>query len=212
MFCFLCDGNHSPSFNECLRKKIKREVIETPYVELISIGSAKRQVMGANKSENSSYAAAIKKRKFVERKEVVDRVHPVKNDTQSRSKAEVELSAAEVELSAVKLVFSPQPKSRQLGKSICLLQNLKLLKLHNPPPWQPVDLLQQKPLMPLPQVHPKQSLRESRDSSSEGLQSVVPVVGEVHRSEGLGSKAMRNKRFHTPSSPPPPPHSISNSF
>ena len=120
----------------------------------MSIGSAKRQVMGANKSENSSYAAAIKKIKSVERKEVVDRVHPVKNDTQSRSKAEVELSA-------VKLVFSPQPKSRQLGKSSCLLQNLKLLKLHNPPPWQPVDLLQQKPLMPLPQVHPKQSLSEN---------------------------------------------------
>ena len=62
LFCFLCDGNHSPSSNECPRKKIEREVIETANVERISIGSAERQVMGANGSENSSYAAAIKKK------------------------------------------------------------------------------------------------------------------------------------------------------
>ena len=63
LFCFLWDGNHSPSSNECPRKKFEREVIETANVERISIGSAKRQVMGANGSENSSYAAAIKKKK-----------------------------------------------------------------------------------------------------------------------------------------------------
>ena len=60
-----------------LEKKFKREV------ERISIGSAKRQVMGANRSENSSYAAAIKKIKHVKRKVVVDRVHPLKNVNQS---------------------------------------------------------------------------------------------------------------------------------
>ena len=83
LLCFLCDGNHSPSSNECPRKKFEREVIETANVERISIGSAKRQVMGANRSENSSYAAAIKKIKLVKRKVVVDRVHPLKNVNQS---------------------------------------------------------------------------------------------------------------------------------
>ena len=43
-----------------LEKNLK-EVIETANVEHIIIGSAKRQVMGANRSENS-YAAAIKKK------------------------------------------------------------------------------------------------------------------------------------------------------
>ena len=64
LFCFLCDRNHSPSSNECPRKKFEREVIETSDVERISIGSAKRQVMGANRSENSSYAAVMKKIKM----------------------------------------------------------------------------------------------------------------------------------------------------
>ena len=48
-----------------LEKKFEREFIETAYVERISIGSAKRQVMGANRSENASYAAGIKKIKHV---------------------------------------------------------------------------------------------------------------------------------------------------
>ena len=62
-FCFLCDGNHSPLSNDCQRKKLEREIIETADVQRISIGSAKRQIMGANRSENSSYVNAIKKMK-----------------------------------------------------------------------------------------------------------------------------------------------------
>ena len=202
-FVFFCDGNHSPSSNECPRKKFERGVIETENVERISIESAKRQVMGAKRSENSSYAAAIKKIKHVKRKVVVDRVNPLKNVNQSRSKADVELSAvgvglsaaevgpsaAEAELSAMevelsaakaalstgevvlsavevgvsaaKLVSSPRSKSHHLRKSSCLLQNSKLLEPHNPLVWQPVNLLQQRPLLPLPQVLPKQSLSQN---------------------------------------------------
>ena len=65
---FFCDGNHSPLSNECSRKKFEREVIETANVERISIGSAKRQMMAANRSENSSYAAAVRKIKSVKKK------------------------------------------------------------------------------------------------------------------------------------------------
>ena len=159
--------------------------------------------MGANRSEISSYAATIKKIKHVKRKVVVDRVHPLKNVNQSRSKAEVELSAvkvgpsaAEAELSAMevelsdaevgpsavgaelstgevvlsavqvgvsaaKLVSSPRSKKSSSLKSSCLLQNMKLMKLHNPLVWQPVSLSQQRPPLPLPQAHPKQSLSQN---------------------------------------------------
>ena len=113
MFCFLCDGNHSPSSNECPRKKFERVVIETADVERISIGIAKRQVMGANRSENSSYAAAMKKIKSVKTKVVVDRVHPLKNVNQSRSKAEVELYALEVGISATEV----GPSAAEVGPS-----------------------------------------------------------------------------------------------
>ena len=152
--------------------------------------------MGANRNENSSYAAVMKKIKSVKQKVVVDRVHPLKNVNQSRSKAEVELSAVEVglptvefklsaaevgpsaagaELSAGEVVLSAaevellllswfprlDQKSRHLRKSSCVFQNWELLKLHNPPLWQPVNLLQQRPLMPLPQVHPKQYVSQN---------------------------------------------------
>ena len=106
LFCFLRDGNHSPSSNECPRNKFEREVIETANVERISIGSAKRQVMGANRSENSSYVAAIKKIKHVKRKVMGDKVHPLQNVNHSRSKAGVELSAMEVDLSTGEVVLS----------------------------------------------------------------------------------------------------------
>ena len=59
-FCYLCDGQHSPMSNECPRRKFEREILETADVEHISIGSAKRQVMGANTNPHSSYANIIK--------------------------------------------------------------------------------------------------------------------------------------------------------
>ena len=61
-FCFLCDGKHSPSSKDCPRWKFEKEIVETADIERISIGSAKRQIMGANRSENSTYAQVIKKK------------------------------------------------------------------------------------------------------------------------------------------------------
>ena len=60
-FCFHCDGNHSPASRRCPRYRFEEEVVETANNEHISIGSAKRIVMAANSSENSTYTSAIKK-------------------------------------------------------------------------------------------------------------------------------------------------------
>ena len=59
--CFHCDGNHSPASRRCPRYRFEEEVVETANNEHISLGTAKRIVMAANSSENSTYAAAIKK-------------------------------------------------------------------------------------------------------------------------------------------------------
>ena len=144
--------------------------------------------MGANRSENSSYTAAIKKIKSAKRKEVVNRVHPLKNCTQPRSKAEVEPSAA-------KLVSSSQPK--------------KLSSQEKHLPASEFETVEASPTSRAASTKASHasssdashtfSLPESRDSSSERLQLVIPVVVE-----DLGSKAVRNKRLHTSSSSPPP--------
>ena len=224
--------------NECPRKKFEREVTETANVERISIESAKRQVMGANRSENSSYAAAIKKIKHVKRKVVVDKVHPLKNVNQSQSKAGVELSAMEVELSAVEVGPSAAEAKLSTGEVVLsavevgvsaakLVSSPRSKKSSSPKKQLPaseyeiVEASQSSCVATCQsdstKVSPASSsgasqaisLPEPRGSSSEGLQSVILVVVEVHRSEDLGSKAVRNKRLRTPSSSPPisPTHS-----
>ena len=62
-YCFHCAGNHSPTSKECPRKKFEQEVVEVAQNLHISIGSAKRQVMSANRDPSSSYASAIKSMK-----------------------------------------------------------------------------------------------------------------------------------------------------
>ena len=84
LFCFLCDGKHSPSSNVCPRRKFEREVVETADVEHISIGSAKRQIMGANRNEGSSYAKVISKMKQA-KKEIVQKPATVMSQTSSSS-------------------------------------------------------------------------------------------------------------------------------
>ena len=64
-FCFHCDGNHSPASRRYPRYRFE-EVGETANNEHISIGSAKRIVIAANSSENSTYASAIEKLKNAE--------------------------------------------------------------------------------------------------------------------------------------------------
>ena len=57
--CFLCDGDHSPKSRNCPRFQFEQEVLDVANNQYISIGSAKRMVMGANKTPNSSYAKVI---------------------------------------------------------------------------------------------------------------------------------------------------------
>ena len=59
-YCFLCEGNHSPKSRDCPRYKLEQEILEVADNEFISIGSAKRKVMGANKNSNNTYASAVK--------------------------------------------------------------------------------------------------------------------------------------------------------
>ena len=59
-YCFLCKGNHSPNSRECPRKLFEQEVVEKAHNEHISIGSAKRLILNANKNPQSSFASAIK--------------------------------------------------------------------------------------------------------------------------------------------------------
>ena len=63
-FCLHCSGSHSPNSRECPRRKLEQSIVEVAYNEKISIGSAKRQVMGANRDPNSTYASVIKKMKI----------------------------------------------------------------------------------------------------------------------------------------------------
>ena len=194
--------------------------------------------MGANRSENSSYADAIKKIKHVKRKVVVDRVHPLKNVNQSQSKAGVELSVMEIELSAAevgpsaaeaelstgevvlsavevgvsaaKLVSSPQSKKSSSPKKQLPASEYEIIEASQSSCVATCQSASTK-VSPASSSGASQalSLPEPRGSSSEGLQSVIPVVVEVHRSEDLGSKAVRNKSLRTPSSSPPisPTHS-----
>ena len=57
--CYHCKGNHSPSSRECPRHLFEQEVMEVANNQYISIGSAKRQVMGANKHRESTYASVL---------------------------------------------------------------------------------------------------------------------------------------------------------
>ena len=59
-YCFLCEGNHSPISRVCSRYRLEQEILMTADNEHISIGAAKRLVMGANKNTDSSYASALK--------------------------------------------------------------------------------------------------------------------------------------------------------
>ena len=61
--CFHCKGNHSPSSRECPRHLFEQEVMEFANNQYISLGSAKRQVMGANKHRESTYASVLSQMK-----------------------------------------------------------------------------------------------------------------------------------------------------
>ena len=83
-FCFHCKGNHSPNSRVCDRYKFEQDIIEIANNEHISLGSAKRRLMGANRNPDSSYASVVKELKrpsgaISAHKEKLDRrpdVHP----------------------------------------------------------------------------------------------------------------------------------------
>ena len=55
-FCVNCkEIGHSPTSKNCLRFRFEQSVLETAHNEKISIGSAKRRIMGANRDPNSTY-------------------------------------------------------------------------------------------------------------------------------------------------------------
>ena len=60
-YCFHCGGDHSPNARMCPRYKFEQEILAVANNEYISIGNAKRIVMGANRSPDSTYAKIISK-------------------------------------------------------------------------------------------------------------------------------------------------------
>ena len=61
-FCFICEGSHSPNSKLCPRYRIEQDILATAHNDRISIGSAKRKVMGPNRTPESSYASIISKK------------------------------------------------------------------------------------------------------------------------------------------------------
>ena len=59
-FCYHCKGDHSPNSKLCPRYNFEVDILECANTEHIAIGSAKRKLMGANKSPQSTYASVIK--------------------------------------------------------------------------------------------------------------------------------------------------------
>ena len=71
--CVNCGGNHPPTSKDCSRFKFEQDILEVAHNEFISIGSAKRKVMGANQSPDSSYASVVremKKRQYSNKKKL----------------------------------------------------------------------------------------------------------------------------------------------
>ena len=62
-FCFQCDGAHSPNDKRCPRFRFEQEIRETINSHHVSVGEAKRIVLGANKLPNSTFASVIQGRK-----------------------------------------------------------------------------------------------------------------------------------------------------
>ena len=72
-YCFHCEGNHSPNWRNCPQYLLQKEIINTANNNHISLGQARRLVIGPNKSLGSSFASAVKVNKGAPR-------HPTKLD------------------------------------------------------------------------------------------------------------------------------------
>ena len=60
-FCFVCEGSHSPNSKQCPRYRLEQEILEVAHSDKISLGSAKRKIMGASRTPESSYASIMSK-------------------------------------------------------------------------------------------------------------------------------------------------------
>ena len=58
--CLNCGECHPPTSRDCIRFKLEQDILEVAHNEFISIGSAKRPVLGASQSPESSYASVAK--------------------------------------------------------------------------------------------------------------------------------------------------------
>ena len=58
--CFHCSDTHSPVSKLCPRFRFEQEVVTVAEEEHISIGSAKRRVLGANRDPSSTYASVAR--------------------------------------------------------------------------------------------------------------------------------------------------------
>lgn len=66
-FCFHCEGDHSPNWRGCPQYIFQREVINTANNNHISLGEARRLVLGANKSIENTFASTIKSNALIQR-------------------------------------------------------------------------------------------------------------------------------------------------
>ena len=58
-YCFHCSGSHSPNYRNCSRYKLEQSIVITANDEYISFGSARKKLLGGNKSKGSSYAKVV---------------------------------------------------------------------------------------------------------------------------------------------------------
>ena len=85
-FCINCNEvGHSPTSKKCLRYRFEQSILETAYNERISIGSAKRKIMGANKDPSSTYASVVKNIKRVQVTGKTDATRPSSDISKSET-------------------------------------------------------------------------------------------------------------------------------
>ena len=105
-YCYHCTGNHSPNSRECPRKKFEQEVVEVAQTQYISIGSAKRQVMSANRDPTSTYASVVKELKKPYQSKKVNRSNSEKGKANTAPEAPAPSSSSSQNPTANELISS----------------------------------------------------------------------------------------------------------
>ena len=110
-FCFICEGSHSPNSKQCSRYRLEQEILEVAHNEKISLGSAKRKIMGANRTSESSYASIISKMKTPNAPNMIGKPHKKGNANEATARGNNE--NAKVVVNSQELLKEPGslPKS-----------------------------------------------------------------------------------------------------